>query len=141
MMIERIDRILKRYPLSIIILAAIIYLSFFKPPKTTLSEIKDIDKVAHLLMYGGFCVVLWFEYFLTHLRVSVRNIFWGAIIGPILFSGAIELLQETITRYRGGDWIDFLFNSLGVIGAALFSIYVTKPLMIKYNIWHKNSVE
>lgn len=85
--------------------------------------------------------MLWFEYFLTHLRVSVRNIFWGAIIGPILFSGAIELLQETLTRYRGGDWMDFLFNSFGVIGAALFSIYVTKPLMIKYNIWHKNSVE
>ena len=141
MMIDRIDRILKRYPLSIIILAVIIYLSFFKPPRTALSEIKDIDKIAHLFMYGGFCVVLWFEYFLTHLRMSVKNIFWGAIIGPIVFSGVIELLQEVLTRYRGGDWIDFIFNSLGVIAAALFSIYVTKPLMIKYNLWHRNGVE
>lgn len=140
MLIERIDKILKRYPLSIIILAAIIYLSFFKPPKTTLSEIQNIDKVAHIFMYGGFCVILWFEYFLSHLRVNVKNIFWGAIIGPILFSGTIELLQELLTRYRGGDWIDVLFNSIGVICAALFSIYVTKPLMIKYKLWHKNEI-
>lgn len=120
---------------------AIIYLSFFNPTKTPLSDIKNLDKVAHILMYGGFCVVLWFEYFLTHLRFNAKRIFWGAIIGPILFGGAIELMQELLTRYRGGDWIDFLFNSLGVIGAAIFSIYITKPLMIKYNIWHKNGVE
>lgn len=140
MMIDRIDKILKRYPLSIIIIVAIIYLSFFKPPKTTLSEIQNIDKLAHLFMYGGFCVVLWFEYFYTHLRLNIRKIFWGAIIGPILFSGAIEICQELLTKYRGGDWVDFLFNSVGVIGAALFSIYITKPLMIKYKLWHKNTI-
>jgi len=139
-MINRIDKILKRYPLSLIIITAIIYLSFFKPPKTPLDTINNIDKLAHLVMYGGFCSVLWFEYFLTHLRIRASKIFWGAIVGPIVFSGAIEILQESITRYRGGDWYDFLFNSLGVLGAALFSIYVTKPLMIKYNLWHKNGI-
>lgn len=139
-MINRIDKILKRYPLSLIIITAIIYLSFFKPPKTPLDTINNIDKLAHLVMYGGFCSVLWFEYFLTHLRIRAGKIFWGAIVGPIVFSGAIEILQESITRYRGGDWYDFLFNSLGVLGAALFSIYVTKPLMIKYNLWHKNGI-
>lgn len=139
-MINRIDKILKRYPLSLIIITAIIYLSFFKPPKTPLDTINNIDKLAHLVMYGGFCGVLWFEYFLTHLRIRASKIFWGAIVGPIVFSGAIEILQESITRYRGGDWYDFLFNSLGVLGAALFSIYVTKPLMIKYNLWHKNGI-
>lgn len=139
-MINRIDKILKRYPLSLIIITAIIYLSFFKPPKTSLDTINNIDKLAHLVMYGGFCSVLWFEYFLTHLRIRASKIFWGAIVGPIVFSGAIEILQESITRYRGGDWYDFLFNSLGVLGAALFSIYVTKPLMIKYNLWHKNGI-
>lgn len=140
MKIDRIDRILKRYPLSLIILAAIVYLSFFKPPKSALNEIDNIDKVAHILMYGGFCSVLWFEYFFTHLHISVKRIFWGAIIGPIMFSGAIEIMQEIFTKHRGGDWLDFLFNTMGVIGAALFSVYITKPLMIKYNIWHKNSV-
>lgn len=141
MIIDRIDKILKRYPLSLIVLVTIIYLSFFKPPKSVISDIENIDKVAHLLMYGGFCSVLWFEYFLTHLRFNRRNIFYGAIVAPIIFSGAIEILQEMLTRYRGGDWMDFLFNSIGVIGAAIFSVFVTKPLMIKYNLWHKNGVE
>lgn len=141
MIIDRIDKILKRYPLSLIVLVTIIYLSFFKPPKSVISDIDNIDKVAHLLMYGGFCSVLWFEYFLTHLRFNCRNIFYGAIVAPIIFSGAIEILQEMLTRYRGGDWMDFLFNSIGVIGAAIFSVFVTKPLMIKYNLWHKNGVE
>ena len=61
MIIDRIDKILKRYPLSLIVLVTIIYLSFFKPPKSVISDIDNIDKVAHLLMYGGFCSVLWFE--------------------------------------------------------------------------------
>ena len=139
-MIERIDKILKRYPLSLIIVAVIIYLSFFKPPKTSLDEIDNFDKVAHLLMYGGFCSVLWFEYFFTHLHIRAMRIFWGAIVGPIRFSGAIEIMQEMLTRHRGGDWYDFLFNSIGVGCAALFSIYVTKPLMIKYKLWHKNGI-
>ena len=141
MIIDRIDKILKRYPLSLVVLTIIIYLSFFKPPRNIMSDIKNIDKVAHLLMYGGFCSVVWFEYFLTHLKFNRRNIFYGAIVAPILFSGAIEIGQEMLTRYRGGDWMDFLFNSIGVIGAALFSLFVTKPLMIKYHLWHKNGVE
>ena len=140
-MIERIDKILKRYPLSLITVAAIIYLSFFKPPKDIHLEIENADKIAHLFMYGGFCTILWFEYFLTHLQVNVTKIFWGAIIGPALFSGAVEIGQELLTKYRGGDWMDFLFNCTGIACAALFSIYVTKPLMIKFNLWQKNGVE
>ena len=92
-------------------------------------------------MYGGFCCVLWFEYFMSHLKLQVNSIFWGAIIGPILFSGAIEVMQELLTRHRGGDWWDFLFNTLGVITAAIFSLYVTKPLMKKYNLWNKNGIK
>lgn len=141
MFIERIDRIIKRYPLSLVILAAIIYLSFFKPPKTNLSEINNIDKLAHILMYGGFCTVLWFEYLVSHIKSNAANIFWGAIIGPILFSGAIELLQELATSHRGGDWLDFLFNALGVILAALFSIYVTKPILKKRNMLNCNGID
>lgn len=141
MFIERIDRILKRYPLSLIILAVIVYLSFFRPPKTSLNEIDNIDKLAHIAMYGGFCCVLWFEYFMSHLKLQVNSIFWGAIIGPILFSGAIEVMQELLTEHRGGDWWDFLFNTLGVVAAAIFSLYITKPLMKKYNLWNKNGIK
>ena len=31
----------------------------------------------------------------------------GAFVCPVLFSGAVELLQAFCTTYRGGDWLDF----------------------------------
>jgi VanZ family protein len=136
-MLRRVKTIIRRYPMSIFIIALILYLSFFNPPKTSFDEVNNIDKIAHFLMYSGFCCVLWLEYFLTHLHLKAVRIFWGAIIAPIVFSGAIELAQQFLTAHRGGDWYDFLFNSLGVTGAAVFSVYVTKPLMIRYGLWYK----
>ena len=53
---------LKRYPLSILVIAAIVYLSFFKPPQTSISEIKNIDKIVHICMYCGLTVILWTEH-------------------------------------------------------------------------------
>ena len=57
--IYNMNTYLKRYPLSILVIAAILYLSFFKPPQTSISEIKNIDKVVHICMYGGLTVILW----------------------------------------------------------------------------------
>ena len=128
---------LKKYPLSIIVLAMICYLSFFSPPETNLEKVKFFDKIVHFLMYAGFCVVLWFEYFLTHEKVLVKSIVWWAILLPVSFSGMIELAQECLTDNRGGDLFDLLFNSLGVAFAALFSLVVTKPVMIKLGWWNK----
>ena len=34
---------LKKYPLTWIVIAAILYLSFFKPPQTEMEEIPGID--------------------------------------------------------------------------------------------------
>ena len=51
---------MKHYPLSILVIAVICYLSFFTPPKTDMEEIPNIDKLAHLCMYGGLTLVLWF---------------------------------------------------------------------------------
>ena len=128
---------LKKYPLSIIVLAMICYLSFFSPPETNLEKVKFFDKIVHFLMYAGFCIVLWFEYFLTHEKVVVKSIVWWAILLPVSFSGMIELAQEYLTDNRGGDLFDLLFNSLGVAFAALFSLVVTKPVMIKLGWWNK----
>lgn len=136
-MIDRFFKFLRKYPLSLAVLLAIIYLSFFKPPKIDMKEVKNLDKVVHFIMYGGLCAVIWFEYFLTHMVVSIRKVFLWGIVAPILFSGAIELGQSFLTDHRGGDIWDFMFNSLGVVCATLFSIFITKPLMKKYHFWGK----
>ena len=49
----------RKYPVSLIIVAIIFYLSFFTPPKTDVEEIPYIDKVVHICMYGGLCFILW----------------------------------------------------------------------------------
>ena len=128
---------LKKYPLSIFILCVILFLSFFNPPETPLNKVTNIDKVLHFLMYFGLCCVLWFEYFKSHRCAVAARLIPGAIIAPIFFSGLVEIGQQTLTPTRAADWYDFLFNTLGCLTAAAFSLLVTRRLVRKW----KNSKE
>ena len=120
---------LKKYPLSILIIGIILFLSFFNPPETPLNEVNNIDKVLHFIMYFGFCSVLWFEYFRSHVQSDPKRLVPWAIIAPIIFSGLIEIGQQTLTPTRAADWYDFLFNTLGCLVAALFSLVVTRRVL------------
>ena len=136
-MIKEFIKILQKYPLSLVTFVVILYLSFFKPPTFSFDTVKYLDKIVHFVMYGGFCTVLWFEYFLTHAKVDVKKTVLWIIAAPLVFSGIIEFAQSYFTNYRGGEFADFIFNSIGVAFAALFSVFVTKPLMKKYKLWGK----
>jgi hypothetical protein len=46
-------------------------------------------------------------------------------------SGIIELLQAYATEHRGGDWLDFAANSLGVVLATLVGYYILRPIIWK----------
>ena len=122
---------LKKYPMTLLVILVICYLSFFKPPQTEMETIPGIDKLVHTCMYGGLCFLLWVEYLRTHRELNSRKMFWGGIILPIAMSGFIELLQSYCTEYRGGDWMDFAANSLGVILAAMVGYYLLRPLIWK----------
>ncbi len=121
-------RYLKKYPLSMCIVLIIFYLSFFTPPKTDMGEIPGFDKFAHTCMYGGFCLVIWFEYLRSHRSLNATKMcIWG-FIAPILMSGVIELMQAC-TENRSGEWLDFYANSLGAVLAALIGLNVLLPWM------------
>lgn len=120
---------LKKYPLSILIICVILFLSFFNLPETPLNEVTNLDKVVHFTMYFGFCVVLWFEYFKSHRYAEAKRLIPWAVIAPIVFSGLIEIGQQTLTPTRASDWWDFLCNSLGCLAAALFSQAVTRRIL------------
>ena len=137
-MLKRIYKVVRKYPLSLVVLMVIVYLSFFKPPTISFNTVKHLDKIVHFVMYGGFCAVLWFEYFLTHSKVDMRKAFLWIIVAPLVFSGVVEFAQSYLTNYRGGELADFIFNSIGVGFAALFSICVTRPLMKRYGLWGKH---
>lgn len=121
----------KQYPLSIITIIAILYLSFFKPPQTPISDIKNIDKIVHICMYGGLTLVLWSEHLLRHHKLIKKHIIIGGVICPVIMSGLIEIGQATLTETRGGDWMDFIANITGVILGVLFCKYVIIPYMQK----------
>ncbi len=123
---------IKKYPFSLLIIAAVIYLSFFKPPSVeVISRIPHFDKVVHFCMYCGMSGILWLEFLWGQRRyhAPMWHVWVGATLCPILFSGVVELLQEYCTTYRGGDWADFAANTLGVLAASLFSFYVLRPLI------------
>ena len=114
----------RKYTFSWLIIGIIIYLSFFTPPKTELDNISNIDKLAHICMYGGLCSILWIEYLRSHIQIQHIRAFIGGIVLPIAFSGIIELLQEYATTNRSGDWADMIANSIGVILAALLGQFI-----------------
>lgn len=123
---------IRKYKFSLLVVAVILFLSFFKPPHTELDEITNFDKFVHFSMYFCFGAIIWFEYLRAHrsdktaslfrntrFALSWRRLVVGAIVLPIALSGVIELAQEYLTTYRGGEWWDFASNSSGILGAAL----------------------
>lgn len=115
-----IEKYLKKYPLALVLIALVWYLSLFTPPKIDIGEVAFFDKWAHFLMYGGVCSVIWAEYWRSHARPVVPKALWWGVAMPLLMSGIIELVQEYCTENRTGDWLDLAANAVGVLlGAAV----------------------
>jgi VanZ family protein len=107
--------LLHHYPLTLLCLATVWYLSLFViMPETPMDNVPFIDKWTHLVMYGGTCSVMWIEYLRFHNTLKRLKLFLYAWLGPILMSGLLELLQKYCTTTRSGEWLDFAANSTGV---------------------------
>lgn len=121
---------LRRYPISMLVILAVIYLSFFRPPSTDLDSIPHIDKVVHVCMYFGMSGMLWLEFLRAHRRdrAPLWHAWVGAFLCPVLFSGVVELLQAYCTTYRGGDWLDFAANTAGAALATAVALAVRRVL-------------
>lgn len=109
---------LRHYPLTLLCVATVCVLSLYPVPETPLSHVIGIDKVAHILMYGGLSLLLWWEYLRAHPDAPWRQAAVWTMVLPIAMSGLLELLQEYATDCRSGDWYDFAANTLGVLAAA-----------------------
>ena len=106
---------LKRYPLSFVLVAVIWVLCLIPVPDTPLSKFSLIDKWTHFVMYGVFSFVVCFE---------CKGISWKTILLPILMGILIELAQNYLTTCRSGELADGVANSIGVmLGNGLFWIY------------------
>ena len=127
--------ILKRYLLTLLTLIVVLYLTFFKPfgyiPE---DKVAGLDKAAHFIMYFTLCAVFWFETFRLTLRPKPFLMAMLAVVIPVVFSGVMEYLQYLLTSYRTGDFDDFVYNTIGVLVALLFSLFITRPCMV----WLRN---
>ena len=124
---------LKRYPLSLLTFGTIIYLSLFKPSgDVSLSLFEHMDKVVHFIMYAGLSTIIWFEFFRSHSSVYSIKSFLAMFLIPAAFSGLMEYLQNELTDYRSGDYMDLLFNVLGIVFANIICVTLLSYIF-KYN--------
>ena len=111
---------IRKYPLSLLVIAAILFLSLFNPPKTKLDPITGIDKVVHVCMYMGLELIIWIEYLRNHTKLNWLKILLFGIIAPIALGGLMEIAQMKLTQGRSGEWADLWADVIGVlIGTAI----------------------
>ena len=94
---------IKKYPISLFIILTVIYLSFFKPPKTDLDEIPNLDKLVHVCMYFGMSGMLWLEFLRAHRRdnAPIWHAWVGAFLCPVLFRcGIVAGILHYIPGWR-----------------------------------------
>ena len=127
-MIKIVRKYARKYPLSTLCIALIWVLSltpFF--PETPFDDVAFADKWTHFVMYGGTCMVIWWEYWRQHLRPDYEKLFFWGWLSPIMMSGVLELLQQYCTGgHRSGDWVDLLANAIGATIGAVIGLLLLK---------------
>lgn len=126
------------YPVSLLILCAILYLSLFRPSgDDSLKLFAGIDKVAHFAMYAVLSAAMWLEHYCFYARIRYVRILIMSFLIPVLFSGAMEIMQSELTTYRSADILDFLFNVAGVVFANIVCFFVLRPIIDKRKVTKK----
>ena len=107
-------KFIRKYPLALFTACVIICLSIFPIPEIPQTEnVPFMDKWTHMVMYGGFCLVIWYEYLRSHKTINTLSITLVGYLCPIIMSGLLELAQEYLTTCRSGEWLDLLANTTG----------------------------
>lgn len=128
---NRLIHILRTYPLTLLCVAAVWYLSMYRITPPPFRVFSWFDKFVHCMMYCGISALVWLEYGRSHCKANARSVVLGAILAPIAMGGLVELAQAYLTTYRSGDWLDFLANSIGVVIAAAIAV----PIYAKLHKW------
>ena len=111
--------------IAIGITIAIAYLSLMRMPKVEVISFNNIDKLYHLFAYFTLSSCWLFSFYK---KPSLKYII---ILICIIYGIIIEVLQDTLTLYRTGDYNDVLANTIGIIlGLLVFNIILKK---INYN--------
>lgn len=126
-----------KYPLSLLLAAAITYLSLMDVPEVDLGEVPFFDKWVHFVMYGSLAAMLYIEkvYSLYKAKalpwisgITSTHLLMFSLI-PSLLGGLLEILQANCTNgHRSGDWLDFYADVFGVAIITTIVIILKKVL-------------
>jgi len=113
----------KIHIIAIAVTAVVLYLSLVKMPSYN-AGIVHLDKLQHCFAYF-ILSSLWLLVF------SKKNKKYLIVLCCVLFGILIEVLQNELTNYRTGDYLDVIANSIGVfLGLFVFN-QIKKKLKLK----------
>ena len=105
-------RLIRGYWKSIVVCIGILYVSLVRDPGISLPTFVGADKWVHALMYailGG--MVCWDS---IRMKMSGWRLYLITIVLPMLYGGAIEVIQEQWFAPRSGEWMDWGADCAGV---------------------------
>ena len=113
----------KIFLVAIAITISILYLSLVKIPKSNIN-INHLDKLQHGFAYFILSISWLFTFYKKNSRYLIACC-------CILFGILIEILQNELTNYRTGDYLDGIANSMGVIIGLLIFNLISKKMRLK----------
>ena len=124
--IAYIMKSIRKYPVSLFLIAAIWTVCLIPIPETPLNDVPMMDKWTHFVMFGVLSLCIIAEYVYWHRKPKARDVALGGMLLPFAMGGMIELAQAYCTGgNRSGDVMDWLADGIGVlIGAAIGSLLV-----------------
>ena len=108
----------KIFIVAFLVTFAILYLSLKKMPNSDIN-ISHLDKVQHSIAYFILSISWLFAFAKKRNKITI-------VAACILFGILIEILQQTLTNYRTGDYLDVIANSAGVLLGLLIFNQISK---------------
>ena len=108
---ERLTHFVKAYWPSLLVGAGIVYLSLFHAASLQL-DVDNPDKFGHLLAYLVWTLCLTADLWRDGVPFGWR-VFW-AVVFPIVFGGAIEVIQSFFPP-RAAEWLDWYADFSGTV--------------------------
>ena len=124
--IAYIMKSIRKYPVSLFLIAAIWTVCLIPIPETPLNDVPMMDKWTHFVMFGVLSLCIISEYVYRHRKPKGWNVALVGMLLPFAMGGMIDLAQAYCTGgNRSGDVMDWLADGIGVlIGAAIGSLLV-----------------
>jgi VanZ family protein len=125
----KILSIIGRFWISITVCTFILVMCVIKTEELPQPPVLYFDKLVHFLMFMGVAGIVFFDntYYLRR-AVGKRQIFLGSFLVPFLLGGVIEILQGYFLPHRSGDYLDFLFNTVGIGAGILVCLLINRFL-------------